>query len=178
MRATQSQRDELVLSHRTSLGCPQETGYSAHPLSTVAIRTLPHNFSAFPGRASCVALKVHRCPSPRHSVPESSQMLFTLEDDMALGLQSNLQKQGQIPKPEAAEISHLSSCGNDSSFRDEKSSLTQHRRLIYRWLIPLCTMAKSTLASGLVWWGRYHGWWVLGTFPSAWVFSGFLGEAS
>lgn len=103
-----------------------------------------------------VALEIHPCPSLRQSVPESSQMLFSLEDDTALGSQSNLQKQGQIPKPEAEEILHLSSYSGDSSFRDEKSSLTQHRRLIYGQLIPLCTMAKSTLASCLVSWGRYH----------------------
>lgn len=74
-------------------------------------------------------------------------MLSSLED-WAFGLESNLQNPGWIPNPEAIEILHFSSYGNDSAFRDEKSSLRLRRRLIYRRLIPLCTMAKST--SGLM----------------------------
>ena len=55
-----------------------------------------------------------------------------LEEDSTLGLQSKLQKQGQILNPEAIEILHLSSYSDDSAFRDEKSSLKLCRRLIYR----------------------------------------------
>lgn len=50
-------------------------------------------------------------------------MLFLLEEDSALGLQSKLQNQGQILNPEAIEILHLSSYSDDSAFRDEKSPL-------------------------------------------------------
>lgn len=59
-------------------------------------------------------------------------MLSNLEEDRAFGLESNLQKQGWIPNPEAIEILHVSSCGDDSAFRDEESSLRLRRRLIYR----------------------------------------------
>lgn len=71
-------------------------------------------------------------------------MLSLLQEDRALGLQSELQKQGQILNPQAIEILHLSSYGYDLAFRDEKSSPKLRRWLIYRLLIPLCTMAKST----------------------------------
>lgn len=94
-----------------------------------------------------VALEIHLCPSQGESVLESPQMLSISEGDRALGWQSYLQKQGQISKPEATEFLCLSSYSDDSSFRDEKSPLTQHRQLIYGRLIPLCAMAKST--SGL-----------------------------
>ena len=79
-----------------------------------------------------VAFEILLGPLPRQSVLESSQMLSLLEEDTALGLQSKLQKQGQILNPEAIEILHLSSYSNDSAFRDEKSSLKLCRRLIYR----------------------------------------------
>lgn len=59
-------------------------------------------------------------------------MLSLLEEDRALGLQNKLQNQGQIQNPEAIEILHLSSYGDDSAFSDEKSSLKLRRRLIYR----------------------------------------------
>lgn len=74
-------------------------------------------------------------------------MLSGLED-WGFGLESNLQKPSWIPNPEAIEILHFGSYVDDSAFRDEKSSLRLRRRLIYRRLIPLCTMAKSP--SGLM----------------------------
>lgn len=67
----------------------------------------------------------HCAPSPRQSVLESAQMSSLLEEDRALGLQTNLEKQGWIPNPEDIEILHLSSYGDDSAFRVEKSSLRQ-----------------------------------------------------
>ena len=51
-----------------------------------------------------VAFEILLGPLPRQSVLESSQMLSLLEEDSALGLQSKLQKQGQILNPEAIEI--------------------------------------------------------------------------
>ena len=69
-----------------------------------------------------VALEIHLGPFPRQSVLESFQMLSLLEEDRALGLQSKLQKQGQILNPEAIEILHLISYGYDLAFRVEKSS--------------------------------------------------------
>lgn len=74
-------------------------------------------------------------------------MLSGLED-WGFGLESNLQKLSWIPNPEAIEILHFGSYVDDSAFRDENSSLRLCRRLIYRRLIPLCTIAKSP--SGLV----------------------------
>lgn len=69
-----------------------------------------------------VALEIHLGPFPRQSVLESSPMLSLLQEDRALGLQSELQKQGQILNPQGIEILNLSSYGYDLAFRDEKSS--------------------------------------------------------
>lgn len=105
-------------------------------------------------------------------------MLFLLEEDSALGLQSKLQNQGQILNPEAIEILHLSSYSNDSAFRDEKSPLKLCRQLIYRWLIPLCTMAKSSsgLMPGNV--GKIPWPLCLGYISICQAFSQFLGAVS
>ena len=125
-----------------------------------------------------VALEIHPCPSPKQSVLESPQMLSISEGDRALDLQSYLEKQGQISKPEATEFLHLSSYSNDSSFRDEKSPLTQHRRLTYGRLIPLCAMAKSTsgLMPGVG--GKTARLMHPGHIPICGAYCGFLGEVS
>ena len=125
-----------------------------------------------------VAFEIRLGPLPRQSVLESSQMLSLLEEDSTLGLQSKLQKQGQILNPEAIEILHLSSYSDDSAFRDEKSSLKLCRRLIYRWLIPLCTMAKSSsgLMPGNV--GKIPRLLCLGYISICQAFSQFLGAVS
>lgn len=127
---------------------PSKNGIIHNPLDCG--HNNPHTkFFCLPDRGPMiVAPEIHPCPSPRQSVLQKSPVLSILKEDRALGLLINLQKQGHIPKPEVTEILHPSSCADDSAFRDETSSPTRRRRLICRWLIPLCTMNKS--ASGLM----------------------------
>lgn len=116
---------------------------------------------------------------PKTVCLESSQWLFPiLKEYRALGLLRNLQKQGQIPKPEPIDILHLRSHADDSAFRDEKLSPTQCRRLIYRQLIPLCTMNKSTsgLMPGDV--GKIPQLLLFGYISICRAFSGFLWKMS
>lgn len=91
---------------------------------------------------------------PVPSVLETSQMLSISGKDRALGMKSNLPKQGQILNPEATWMLHLGSHGDDSAFRDEKSSPGRRDSLFTDDWSQCVLQPNPLLASCLVTWRK------------------------